>query len=119
MGLSDCAERARSSSLIIERRSKAVQNSGSSARRAAETTQLNLLRAQAWASENGPRVAGGSGRLLRMDPRASALQSHETEQLEQHLCGDLGRVGGRIVLRRDFDDIASDDIDAGEAAQDL
>lgn len=44
-------------------------------------------------------------------------QSHEAQHLEQHLCANLRRGGGRVVLRRHFDHIAADDVDALEPAQ--
>src|SRR6185295_7163978 len=42
---------------------------------------------------------------------------HEAQHFEEHLRADLRGVGRRIVLRRDFDHVAADDVESGESAQ--
>src|SRR5258705_12486420 len=63
------------------------------------------------------------GRRKRAEAGASTLfemraEGHQGEQLEQYLRTDHCGVAGRVVLRGDLDDIAADDVDASEAAQD-
>ena len=45
-------------------------------------------------------------------------EDHQREELEQYLGADHCGVGGRVVLRGDLDDVAANEIEAGEAAQD-
>src|ERR1700730_6212623 len=54
----------------------------------------------------------------RSPPLEMRAEGHQGEELEQHLRADHRGVGGRVVLRGDLDDIAADEVDAGEAAQD-
>ena len=46
-------------------------------------------------------------------------EHHQAQDLEQHLRAGMRRVGGRVILRRDLDDVAADDVEALEAAQQL
>src|SRR5882724_6411027 len=50
--------------------------------------------------------------------REAPAEDHQREDLEQHLGADHRGVAGRVVLRRDLDHVAADDVDALEAMQD-
>ena len=58
------------------------------------------------------RASAGSARA---DRRA---EHHQAQDLEQHLRPGVGGVGRGVVLRRDLDDVAADDIEPLEPAQD-
>ena len=58
------------------------------------------------------------GRRSRRYPLLPATDGHQAEHFEQALRADLRGVGRRIVLRRDFDHVAADDVETGQAAQD-
>ena len=67
------------------------------------------------------RVLGAAGG--RRDPRAHPRRrfhrlQREASQREQHLRAGLGGDVGRIVGRRDLDDVGADDVDPDAAAQD-
>lgn len=57
--------------------------------------------------------------------RASALagngrtEDHQAQDLEEHLGAGMGCIGGRVVLRRHLDDVAADEIDALQPADQL
>ena len=52
-------------------------------------------------------------------PRHERAEHHQAQDLEQHLRAGMRGVGGGIVLRRDLDDVAADDVEALQAAQDF
>src|SRR6266446_7163968 len=54
----------------------------------------------------------------RSPPLEARAEDHQGEELEEHLGADHCGVGGRVVLRGDLDDVAADEVDADEAAQD-
>src|SRR5208282_4053685 len=65
-----------------------------------------------------PRSAGKRKRRLAPTPIEMRAEDHQREELEQHLGADHCGVAGRVVLRRYFDDIAADEVDALKAVQD-
>ena len=51
------------------------------------------------------------GRRLRRPGADRRAEHHQAEDLEQHLRAGLGGVGGGVVLRRDLDHVAADDVE--------
>jgi hypothetical protein len=50
---------------------------------------------------------------------SSPSERNQAQQFEQYLNADLGGAGGRVVLRRNFDQVSADDVEPLEAAEEL